>query len=798
MKAVIMAGGKGSRLRPLTCNLPKPMVPLLDRPCMEYMIDLLKMHDFKDIAVTVQYLPQIIMNHFGDGSDFGIHLRVFEEAVPLGTAGSVKNCEEFLDETFLVISGDGLTDFNLTEIIRFHKDKQAMATIVMTKVDAPLEYGVVMTENDGRITHFLEKPSWSEVFTDTVNTGIYVLEPEVLSLFEKGQEFDFSKDLFPVMLERQMPIYGYVDHGYWSDIGSLQQYRQTQFDMLMGLVDVRIRGKELLPRVWVGQDAHVAPGALIKGPSFLGENVTVETGAILGPYAVIGSYSHVDAGVSMERSVIWHGNRLSRDVVLQGATMCSKVLAGNSVQVNEGAVIGDKVDLGDRSMVRPDVKIWPEKVLGEGTIQSTSLIWGKSASNTLFDENGISGLASIELTPEMVGRIVASYGALLKKNAVVSVSCDEYPYCRALKLSAIASLQALALHVHDCGIVPVPVARYGISTSNCIGGIHVRRMIEDGDKRILLQFFDADGLPIEKGAERKIENAFMQEDYIRPDPATIGQVQELTDLAHQYSRQVVNQINQEVIASRQFSVLLHCEDHTVQAVMQAILRMLNCDVIAITRRQIDMAQVVVANNVDLGVSVDHSGQKFVLFTDKGTALSPDEILILRMFIAVKENTPVAIPFSAPSVIEELAEHLGASVVRTKAVTRSLLEVLRHRGMQSHFDAFYSIVSLLQFMAEEQLSLQSMVDQIPQFHMKTVVVPCPVSAKGRVMRRMIEDLKGSQPQLVNGIKVLSENGWALITPDEERALFKLVVQGDTLTHAQELAEFYKEKIITYQS
>ncbi len=798
MKAVIMAGGKGTRLRPLTCNVPKPMVPLLNRPCMEYIIDLLKKHEIHDIAVTVQYLPQMIIRHFGDGSDFGVSMKIYEEFVPLGTAGSVRNCDDFLDDTLIVISGDGLTDFDLSQVIAYHREKQAMATIVMTKVDAPLEYGVVITDDDGRIQHFLEKPSWSEVFADTVNTGIYVLEPEVFSLFPKGQEFDFSKDLFPLMLSRQMPIYGYVAEGYWSDIGNLQQYRQTQFDMLMGLVDVQIDGEEKFPRVWVGKETRIAPGATVSGPSFIGGDVTIEDGAVVGPYAVIGCHSHIAPRASIERSVVWHGNRILAEATLRGATLCHKVLVGNGAHINEGAVVGDKVDLGDRSMIRPDVKIWPEKTIGEGVIQTFSLIWGKTVSHSLFDEHGISGIASLELSPEMVGRIAAAYGAAIKANSIVAISSDEYPYCSVLKMAAIASLQALGVHVRDYGVVPVPVARYGICTSTCVGGIHLRRIQEEDHQTIVIQFFDGDGLPIDKSTERKIENAFVQEDFARPNPEMIGTLEYPTRITDQYQQEVVAQVSAEKIGERKFTILLHTKEKKVQEVMQQILQKLNCDTVIVNKRQLDMGQAVLSTGVDLGIEIDPSGQKFTLFTERGMALSPDEILILQMFIAVKENTPVAVPVTAPSVIEELATNLGASIVRTKAVTRSLLEVLRHRGLQSHFDAFYSAVSLLQFMAEEEFSLQAMVDTIPSFHMQTVVVPCPVSAKGRVMRRMIEDLKGSEPQLINGIKVLSERGWALITPDEERALFKLVVQGDSKTHAEELANFYKEKILTYQA
>ena len=238
MKAVIMAGGEGTRLRPLTCNLPKPMVPIVHKPMMEHILNLLKAHSIHEIASTLWYLPQDVMDYFGDGSQFGVSMEYFVEEEPLGTAGSVKNAEDFLNETFVVVSGDSLTDIDLSKAVAFHRERNAVATLVLTRVANPLNYGIVITGEDGRIRQFLEKPSWSEVFSDTVNTGIYVLEPEVLQEFAKGQNVDFSRDLFPKLLAKEAPIYGYIADGYWSDVGNLEVYRQAQQDCLDGKVRI--------------------------------------------------------------------------------------------------------------------------------------------------------------------------------------------------------------------------------------------------------------------------------------------------------------------------------------------------------------------------------------------------------------------------------------------------------------------------------------------------------------------------------------------------------------------------------
>ncbi|WP_313562280.1 nucleotidyltransferase family protein, partial [Ruminiclostridium cellobioparum] len=224
MKAIIMAGGEGSRLRPLTCDLPKPMVPVLNKPVLEHTIELLKNYGIKEIGITLMYHPQIIKDYFGSGKNLGVKITYFIEESPLGTAGGIKNAESFLDEPFIVISGDSITDLNLEMAVEYHREKNSLATIILSKVDDPLEYGVVLTDGTGRITGFLEKPSWGELFSDTVNTGTYILEPEILNYIDADKNLDFSRDLFPRLLSASKKMYGYVAPEYWCDMGDIRSY----------------------------------------------------------------------------------------------------------------------------------------------------------------------------------------------------------------------------------------------------------------------------------------------------------------------------------------------------------------------------------------------------------------------------------------------------------------------------------------------------------------------------------------------------------------------------------------------
>jgi mannose-1-phosphate guanylyltransferase/phosphomannomutase len=351
MKAVIMAGGEGTRLRPLTCNRPKPMVPVGNKPVMEHIIELLKKYKLTDIAVTLQYMPELIKEYFHDGRDYNVGIRYYVEKVPLGTAGSVKNAQDFLDDTFIVISGDALTDIDLKKAIDFHFQKCSMVTLVLKRVDIPLEYGVVVTDDDGKIIRFLEKPSWGEVFSDTVNTGIYILSPQVLDYFGKNEMFDFSRDLFPILLKEEQPMYGYVTEDYWCDIGDLKAYIQAHQDVLENRVNVNISGTQLKDMIWVGEETVIEEGANIEFPCILGNHTKIKSGASIRAYSVIGDSCIIGERSSVKRSIIWNNSVIDRNVELRGCVLCKKVHMKYNSSAFEYSVIGGDTLVKENALV---------------------------------------------------------------------------------------------------------------------------------------------------------------------------------------------------------------------------------------------------------------------------------------------------------------------------------------------------------------------------------------------------------------------------------------------------------------
>ena len=349
MKAVVMAGGEGSRLRPLTSRLPKPLVPVAGTPCIEHILRLLRDHGIFDVVITLAYLGSEIRNRLGDGADLDMNVEYVVEDRPLGTAGSVRNAKHLLDDTFLVISGDALTDIDLTSVIKQHAERGAHATIVLKSVPNPLDYGVVITDDEGNVKRFLEKPSWGEVFSDQANTGIYVIEPSVLGYIDEGAVADWSQDVFPTMLRRKKPLIGVVSDEYWCDIGSIQSYIQANWDALDGKVRCHIPGRRE-GNVWIGEGVEFGIGVQIDGPAFIGDEVKLKAQAHLNDHVIIDRYATVDDNAKVSNSIVWPHSYIGELTRLRQAIVCRNVTIKNSTLLEENSVVGTTaswvVDLG--------------------------------------------------------------------------------------------------------------------------------------------------------------------------------------------------------------------------------------------------------------------------------------------------------------------------------------------------------------------------------------------------------------------------------------------------------------------
>jgi len=398
VKAIVMAGGYGTRLRPLTINTPKPMVPIGNLPMMEHVIGLLAEHGLTDVTALLYFHPEHVRDYFGDGSAFGVNMSYKIPDEDLGTAGAVRYALGEVDEPVLVISGDLLTDFNLTEAIEWHRTKKADATILLTRAENPVAYGIVITDDNGRIVRFLEKPSWGEAFSDTINTGIYILEPDAARLIPEGENFDFSQNLFPRMLVGGMNLCGKVMSGYWKDVGNVDEYFRAHTDLFEGdlTLDLKVPKTDAGDSVlYQGANVRLSGDISLSGTVILGDDVWIEPGCSLHNCA-IGSRSRIGANSDLKDTIIWSDTAIDSGAHFSQALVCSKVQVGSDVQLLDNAIISDDCMIGHAATVKANCKVWPGKTVDDGAIVSSSLIWGDSWNRELFTDSKISGLALLD------------------------------------------------------------------------------------------------------------------------------------------------------------------------------------------------------------------------------------------------------------------------------------------------------------------------------------------------------------------------------------------------------------------
>ena len=821
MKAVVMAGGSGSRLRPMTVGRPKPMVRVVNQPVMGHILNLIKNHGLTDVVVTVQYLADMIQDYFGDGQAYDLNIRYSLEETPLGTAGSVKNAQEFLDEPFIVISGDAITDIDLGKMIEFHKAKRSKVTLALYRVPNPLEYGVIIVDENGRIQRFLEKPSWGEVISDTVNTGIYVVEPEILDYIEPGVPFDFSNDLFPLLMQKGIPLYGYIADGYWCDVGDIREYMRATDDVLSGKVQVQEIGQHIGGDIWVGDDVEIAPDAQLYGPIYLGSGVKIKGKVVIHGPSVVGDFSIVDDHAHIDRSVVWRNSYVGEGVELRGAIVGRQCSLKSNAVVFEGVVIGDNTHVGESAVIHSEVKIWPGKEIDAGATVKNSIIWGSQGRRVLFGRFGVTGLVNVDLTPEMAAQLGAAFGATLPRGSSVTINRDPHRSPRMIKRGIISGLPSAGINVLDLRSAPIPVARFVTRHLGTRGGIHVR--LSPFDQRTVdIRFFDGEGRHLSKSAERNIERVYFREDFRRVYLDEIGTIEYVPQVAEAYTREYMRAIDVEAIRQAGFYLVADYAYAPSAQVLPDILTVLDCNVVALNARIDDtkmstshpefekalgqLAAICSALNTTLGVRLDVGGEKIFLVDDRGTVLPNTVAAAAMTSLALRSHGggKVTVPVDQPSIFERIAEDYGGEIVRTKVDAYDFSErtaqedaILGCDGTGNfifpHFhnamDGLIAVAKLLEFLARQQISLSEVVASLPPYYMAQQRVSCPWEAKGTIMRLLYEQYQDYGSETIDGIKIWLGHEWVLIRPDPDHPMFHVIAESQSDAEARALVDKY---------
>jgi mannose-1-phosphate guanylyltransferase / phosphomannomutase len=798
------------------------MVPIVGKPCMEHILELLRQHGLEDVIVTVAFLPQAIRSYFGTGETLGLNIEYSVEESPLGTAGSVRLASDRLDETFLVISGDALCDIDLSRLVDLHREKGAAVTIGLKSVDNPLEFGIVVTDEDGKVERFLEKPSWGQVFSDTINTGIYVLEPEVLRHIPTDRPYDFSKELFPLLLEMGRPIYGHACEGYWQDIGNLDQYRQANFDALDEAVRLNIPGIRLRGNIWLGEGVDVDDLDAIEGPAYVGNNCRIGRDATIGAYSVLSNSVTVREGARTVRSVVDNGSHIGRSALVEGTILGRSCDVRAHVRIHEGVAIGDNVTLGAQSVVMPGVRIYPYKEVESGAQIYESLIWESRASSRLFDKDGVEGLVNVDVTPETAVRLAASLGSALKRGARVVISRDSPPACGMLKRALITGLNSTGVDVADLRVTPAPVNRHVLKVLGYDAGLHVGASALDPEV-VQIRFYEPPGIELTSALQKEIEKHFSRGELRRAAFGDVGDISYPARMRESYADDLLASLDVDAIATRRFRIVVDYGYSAASFVLPLLLGPLGVEAVSAhgfttqrpdgwvsPRESIGQAKRLVPPvGADLGVVFDRAAERLYLIDERGREVPVEQslLLFLRLIVDAGRHGRAAFPITVTSQVDRIAEGSGLEIVRTPASLADLTRAAADEGVifagavgggyvfpdfLPAYDAVASLCKLLELLARAGARpLSQLVDELPAPTLRHRQLPCPWSLKGLVMRVLNERFADRETNVLDGIKVFDERGWVQVLPDPDEPVLHLYAEGETEEDTAELERELRE-------
>ncbi len=826
MKAVVMAGGFGTRIQPLTNSVPKPMLPVVNRPMMEHII--VKLRDelgIKDFVILLYFKPEVIKNYFKDGKDWGINIEYVLPNDDYGTAGAVKCAQEYLkNDNFIIVSGDLVTDFDFNKIIDFHKRKNSKLTITLTPVEDPLQFGVVITNQNDKIVKFLEKPGWGEVFSDTINTGIYVIEPEILDFIPKDENFDFAKDLFPLLMARGVDLWGCSIEGYWRDVGNPKSYREVHQDILHQKVKVKIPGVkvEFKNGVLYKESDISLEEEQISGIVVIGKNCKISKETKL-ENAVIGDEVIVKEKSEIRESVVWDNTKIGKNCKVNNSVICNDNNIGDNVQIKNGAIIAEDCDIGDNVSFERDVTVWPDKIISDNAIVSNNVVWGSKYKSSIFEEGSVKGRTNTELSCEMATKLAEALGSTLPLGSTVYVSRDYHKSSRMLKRAFLGGLLSTGINVIDITFMPSSAMRFNLANNkDIVAGVHFRQSIySKTDTEIL--FFTQDGLRIDTNTAKSIERIFFRENFRRVDPEQIGTITEAKFLDKRYKEEILKHLDRDIIRAQDFKIAVDLLYGSISGIYPELLSELNLENITLnaypdekkltilptilkhSRR--DLSLIVKNLGLNAGFIIYPNGQKMDIVSDSGEVLKPHIALLVMLAMindSLKEKKKVFLPAWAPDFMDDRFNNLIIERGKYRNFTaEKLKQYLLVASVDGNFaftefalnrDTIFASLKMVEMMIKYGFKISSIVESMDEFYYKEDKVACPNNLKGKMMRKFLEDSQGKKSSHLDGVKIwVDDRDWILMIPDQDSDYLNLFVQAENSKKGEEILKEYKEKI-----
>ena len=759
MKAIIMAGGEGTRLRPLTCNMPKPLAPLCGKPVVEYILELLKKHNFNEATFTLRYQGEKIVSYFDDDNFNGIELNYSFETEPLGTAGSVKKAAGEHDEV-LVISGDAMCDFNLTEAIDYHRKHKAMATIIVKKVHDPREYGLVLSSESGQVRSFLEKPSFESCITDLANTGVYILSKEALDIIPEGQ-CDFAQDIFPSMLKKGMAIFAYEDNGYWCDIGDFNSYINCQRDMLAGLVKCEIMGHKKLDGI-ITNSISDFKGARITPPVYIGKNVKISAGAIVDAGCIISDDVTICKGSKIHGSILMDGVFVGERVTCNEAVVCrnAKLLSGCAVY--EGGIVGENAVVGENSVVENSVKIWAGKRLESNTEATYDVKYG-NVRQLGIDDEGICGETNGEITPQIAATLGSSLASIGKK---IGVGYRGTASSKALAYSLISGILAAGSDAWCIGECVETELDFAMRNAALDLGCYI-----DSGVVTKLKIVSEKGMPLTRKQERKIEAGLNRSEYTKSSFNDFGELLDVPSLKDLYFNELSGIVKTQLKGIR---IEISTANSRIAKIGQRLLSEIN-DV----------------NGERIVFHISTDGRRASAYTDELGYVFYEKLMLLCCESYFQKGIDISLPYSSPAIADALAVRYGSKVLRyyNCPVDNSDKEA-RELGSKILFprDALALMLVLVENLTERKISLSQAIDELPNFTAASRFVSIEKSPSS-VLKSFCNERGG----LNEGVIASEIEGRVLIRPVKTGKGVMMFVESFKNETAAEICDFYEKML-----
>jgi mannose-1-phosphate guanylyltransferase/phosphomannomutase len=828
MKAVVMAGGFGTRIQPLTNSRPKPMLPVVNRPMMENTMLTLRDLGIKDFIVLLYFKPEVIQEYFGDGSDFGMNITYVIPDDDYGTAGAVKLAQEHIgDENFIIISGDLVTDFDFQKIFDYHEEKKSKLTITLTSVENPLEFGVVIANDDGKIEKFLEKPSWGEVFSDTINTGIYIIEPEILEYIPKSDNFDFAKDLFPLLMREGVELMAGNATGYWRDVGNPDSYREVHEDIMSDRVSFNMPGN--MTKYPDGELYSLEPYRLdssveIIGKVVLGKNVTIGKRTKL-KNVVIGDNVSIGEDSKISNSIIWESIDIAKGCKIDMGVICNNNTIEKNCKMTAGVIVAEWCEIGELVTVEKDITIWPNKKIESASIVSSNVILGSRYKNSIFENGMVVGKSNVELSCEMSTKLAEAFGAQLPVGSTILVGRDDHKGSRMLKRAFVGGMLAAGVNVIDTLSIPSSILRFKLArNSDYIAGVYFRQQREDTTATVIT-FYNDESLRINSDLAKKIEKSYFKDGFRRVDFSQIGEVVE--------NYNFINDINYENSIIDSFETrLFKCVDCRVAVdtmhglsseILPKILNKLKIDNIIlnnyrddhqlanfkslVNKSTKDMENIVSSLGLDVGFLIYPYGQRLDMVCNDGKILSMQSALQVVLTLMNMDSSPddkkrVFLPTWAPDIIEydnlEIEKGKYANFTKDQLQKYDLIATVDGNFAFTEFsiyrDSMYATIKILEMIVKHGIKLSELVANVDEFYYKQTKIECRQSLKGKMMRKFLEDAKDKRSSSADGVKIwIDKTDWILMIPDQYTDHLNIYIQAIDKHRGESILAEYGNKI-----